>query len=111
MSERRTTRTGGDAAPRGTPDRTDPQRSTTPQRDEQSGTVPAPAGESGTRYGDMKLPHERDESARDARKATGDGDGTRAVTRQAARDVESGQQDTDCYNANAPRYKSREGGT
>jgi len=63
VSERRTTRTGGDAAPRGTPDRTDPQRSTTPQRDEQSGTVPAPAGETGTRYGDMKLPHERDESA------------------------------------------------
>jgi hypothetical protein len=111
VSERRRTRAGGDAAPRGTPDRTDPQRSTTPQRDEQGGAVPAPAGEGATRYGDMKLPHERDESARGASEAAGDRDGTRAVTRQAAEDVASGQQDTDCYNANAPRYKSREGGT
>jgi hypothetical protein len=103
--------TGGDAAPHGTPDRADPQRSTTPQRDEESGAVPERASEDGTRYADMTLPHERDESSRGERQATGDRDGARAVTRQGAKDLQSGQQDTDCYNANAPRYKSREGGT
>jgi len=111
VSERPTKHTGGSAAPHGTPDRSDPQRSTTPQRDEHSTTVPAQrsAGEPG--YGDMKLPHERDESATGEPEATGDRHGTRAVTRQGAQDVQNGQQDTDCYNANAPRYKSREGGT
>ena len=111
MNDSNPKHTRGDAAPNGTPDPTDPKRSTTPQRDEESGAVPARESEDGARYADMKLPHERDESSRGEPQATRDRDGTRAVTRQGAKDVQSGQQDTDCYNATAPRYNSREGAT
>ncbi|HSV18296.1 MAG TPA: hypothetical protein VLR71_07785 [Casimicrobiaceae bacterium] len=93
----------------GTPARDDPARSTTPQRDEALGTVPQRQPAPDAQYGDMKLPHERDESSAGEPDAVRDVNGTRAVTRQGAKDVQSGQQDTDCYNANAPRYDKREG--
>jgi hypothetical protein len=105
MSERRTTTTGGAAIPQ---EATDPRRSTTPQRDEAGTTIAAQDGGSETPYRNMKLPHERDESAAVEAHATRDPRGTRAVTRQGAQDVQSGQQDTDCYKASAPRYESRE---
>ena len=54
------------------------------------------------------MPHEHDESAKLETDATHEADGARDVTRQAAQDVAAGQQDTDCYNAAAPRYKARE---
>jgi hypothetical protein len=47
---------------------------------------------SGTGRSNLTMPHERDES-------THAPDEPRNVTSQAARDVESGQRDTDCYGA------------
>ena len=93
------------------PERHDPARATTPQRDDALGTVPQRQQAPETQYGDMKLPHERDESSAGEPDAVRDANGTRAVTRQGATDVQSGQQDTDCYNANAPRYDKRQGKT
>ena len=94
------------------PSRQDHARSTTPQRDEATGTVPATSRDEA--YGDLKLPHERDETG-DAQATQGsqdrqDPNGPRAVIRQGARDIEAGREDTDCYNANAPRYRKREDG-
>jgi len=62
--------------------------------DDTSGDARPPRG---NRYQKMKLPHERDESA--ARPDAPD-----RVTTQAARDVEQGKADTDCYAATGPRY-------
>jgi hypothetical protein len=95
----------------GTGERHDPARATTPQRDEALGTAPQRQHDGEAQYDEMKLPHERDESSAGEPDAVGDRNGTRAVTRQGAKDVESGKQDTDCYNANAPRYDKREGKT
>ena len=102
------------AKPGGTPDARDPARDTTPQRDDAGSHVPASS--QGERYDDMKMPHERDESAAgDGHRATQDPQdrqdarGPRAVIRQGARDVEAGREDTDCYNAEDPRYRKREG--
>jgi hypothetical protein len=81
--------------------------STTPQRDEATGS--ASAAPAGDRCRELELPHEHDESAARDRQAAHDPAGRRATTRQAARDVASGKEDTDCYNANAPRYRRREG--
>jgi hypothetical protein len=53
----------------------------------------------GNRYEKMKMPHERDESTQ--AEATGK---PNPVTTQAARDVEEGKVDTDCYDATGPRY-------
>ena len=99
------------AKPGGTPDASDAARATTPQRDDAKGTVPAQT--QGEAYGDLKLPHERDETGgghatQDAQNRE-EPNGPRAVIRQGARDVEAGREDTDCYNANAPRYRKREG--
>ena len=103
-----TKRTGNDggAAPHGTPDPKDAGRATTPQRDEASSTVPAQPGGRDAPYRDLKLPHERDETG--GAQSTQASESPRDVTRQGAADVQSGQQDTDCYNATAPRYKARE---
>ena len=111
MSSDRTSssRADGDPAPGGSPQRNDPSRSTTPQRDEATTEVPAHPGRAEAPYRDLKMPHERDESSSGEPQPAQDPNGTRAVTRQGAKDVQSGQQDTDCYNANAPRYKAREG--
>lgn len=57
----------------------------------------------GNRYRKMRLPHERDESAR----PPGAPD---PITEQAARDVESGKTDTDCYGAVGPRFDRTERG-
>lgn len=54
----------------------------------------------GNRYGRMKLPHERDESAHRPGEPN-------PVTQQGARDVEQGQTDTDCYDALGPRYDGK----
>ena len=59
-------------------------------------------------YSDLKLPHEHDESAA-TEAAAGESNDTRAVTRQGAKDVQEGQQDTDCYSATDPRYRRRDG--
>jgi hypothetical protein len=55
----------------------------------------------GNRYAKMKLPHERDESARAPPSPS-------PVTTQGARDVEQGKTDTDCYNAVGERYDRKE---
>jgi hypothetical protein len=55
----------------------------------------------GNRYQKMKLPHERDESAH----PPGEPD---PVTAQAARDVEQGKVDTDCYDAAGRRFDRKE---
>lgn len=103
------------AKPGGTPKAADPARDTTPQRDDALSYVPAKS--KGERYADMKLPHERDETAAgdSAQRAAQDPQdredprGPRAVIRQGQRDVEAGRADTDCYNAEDPRYRKREG--
>ena len=51
----------------------------------------------GNRYSRMKLPHERDESTHAPQPPN-------PVMEQAARDVEQGKIDTDCYEATGPRY-------
>jgi hypothetical protein len=51
----------------------------------------------GNRYSRMKLPHERDESTHAPQPPN-------PVMEQAARDVEQGKTDTDCYEATGPRY-------
>jgi hypothetical protein len=55
-------------------------------------------------YRDLKLPHERDQSAERDTSGAREG-GVRPVIRQGAEDLASGQQDTDCYNATAPRHE------
>ena len=86
----------------------DPARSTTPQRSEATGVVEGSAPARTEPYRNLKMPHERDESTAREKPGAHDVDGTRAVTRQAADDVQAGQQDTDRYNAAAPDYKARE---
>jgi hypothetical protein len=89
------------------PPRTTAAQSTTPQRDGASGSAAASDRAAGGGYAGMKLPHERDESAeRDP--SLSQGGEVRPVIDQAATDVESGQRDTDCYTANAPRYRKQE---
>ena len=51
----------------------------------------------GNRYAGMRLPHERDESTH----RPGEPD---PVTKRAAKDLEDGQQDTDCYGAVGERF-------
>ena len=55
------------------------------------------------RYGTMKLPHERDEDTH-ASRAPSD------VTTKAARDVEQGRVDTDCYTAVGERHDRKQRG-
>ena len=54
------------------------------------------------RYGTMKLPHERDEDAHAPGQPSD-------VTTKAARDVEEGRVDTDCYTAVGERHDRRRG--
>lgn len=94
-------------APKPKPPTAPVRPSTTPQRDEATGGAAAGQRSRDGDYAGMKLPHERDESAE---QDTGveHGGPRRPVIEQAASDVESGQRDTDCYNANAPRYRKHE---
>jgi hypothetical protein len=98
------------ATPRGEPRTPDPSPSTTPQQDEATDAVPATRPPQ-TPYKDMKLPHERDESAVGEASEGRDPARTRRPIRQAQEDVASGKQNTDCYDAVAPRYQAKEGGT
>jgi hypothetical protein len=96
----------------GAPDPRGPQedpklQSTRPQRDEATDTVPASKRPRDPSYAGQKLPHERDESAERDTSAERDAQGTRPVIQQGAEDQRSGQQDTDCYNATAPRFDQR----
>ena len=50
------------------------------------------------------LNRQQDESAERDTSAERDEKGTRPVMRQGAADAQSGQQDTDCYKATAPRF-------
>jgi len=81
--------------------------STTPQRDEATGDAAAGRRSTDRDYAGMKLPHERDESGEQDASSVRGGN-ARPVIEQGASDVESGQRDTDCYNANAPRYRKHE---
>lgn len=81
--------------------------STTPQRDEATGESTA-RGQPQPDYADMKLSHERDESA-EGDTGSQRTDGARPEIDQGAADVEQGRRDTDCYNAVGPRYRRREG--
>lgn len=91
-------------APQSRPKAADPaSRSTTPQRDDAGGSVPAAQPARNPPYESLKMPHERDESAERDTSAHRDANGTRPIIRQGAQDLASGQQDTDCYNAAAKR--------
>ena len=81
--------------------------STTPQRDEATSGGAASERSPDRDYAGMKMPHERDESAEQDTSLEHGGSG-RPVIDQGATDVESGQRDTDCYNATAPRYRKHE---
>jgi hypothetical protein len=78
--------------------------STTPQEDEATDSAPA-SEPPHTAYEDMKLPHEQDESAVGEAREGRDPARTRRPIEQAQRDLESGQEDTDCYDAVAPRFE------
>ena len=93
--------------PRGTAPDDPAARSTRPQRDEATDSVPANPPASGTPYAEQKLPHERDESAERDTSAERDAGGTRPIIQQGADDAQSSREDTDCYNATAPRYDRR----
>ncbi len=54
------------------------------------------------RYSNLKMPHERDESTQVP-------DEPRDVTEQAARDVETGKRDTDCYGATGEHFDDKQG--
>jgi hypothetical protein len=85
----------------------EPDPGTTPQEDEATHSVPATQPPH-TPYADLELPHERDDSAvGDARKGQ-DPVRTRRPIRQAHQDIVSGQEDTDCYDAVAPRFEADE---
>jgi hypothetical protein len=86
------------------PPRTTAAQSTTPQRDDATGNAAASGRAVDGEYAGMKLPHERDE--RDP--GLSQGGEVRPAIEQAATDVESGQRDTDCYTANAARYRKPE---
>jgi hypothetical protein len=93
---------GGGAVPR------HPNPDTTPQEDEATGGAREPHDRR-TPYRDMKLPHEQDESAAgQATEAPGPASARRPI-RQAHDDVVSGKEDTDCYDAVAPRFEAGEG--
>jgi hypothetical protein len=83
--------------------------STTPQEDEASDSVPA-SEPPHTPYEDMKLPHEQDESAVGEAREGHDPARTRRPMEQAHRDLVSGQEDTDCYDAVAPRFEPEKPG-
>jgi hypothetical protein len=83
--------------------------STRPQRDEATDAVPAKQRPRDGSYAEQKLPHERDESAERDTSAERDAGGTRPIIQQGADDAQSDRQDTDCYNATAPRFDRRRG--
>jgi hypothetical protein len=95
--------------PRGTAPDEPAARSTRPQRDEATDAVPARQPERDGTYAEQKLPHERDESAERDTSAERDAGGTRPIIQQGAEDAQSERQDTDCYNATAPRFDRRKG--
>lgn len=67
------------------------------ERDVATGVTSRTARAPARRYSNLKMPHERDES-------THAPNAPRDVTEQAARDVESGKRDTDCYGAAGERF-------
>jgi hypothetical protein len=97
------------ARPGGKPRPDEANTSTTPQHQEMTDTVPA-SQPPDPPYHEMKLPHEQDESAVGEASAGRDPTRTRTPLEQAHADVTSGQQDTDCYDAVAPRYDDKEEG-
>ena len=97
------------ATPAGKPRPEEGNPATTPQRDDARDEVPAKHTPPDPAYRQMKLPHEQDESAVGEAAAGSDPTRTRRPVEQAQRDVASGQQDTDCYDAVAPRYDEQDG--
>lgn len=102
-------RTRTAATPAGAPRPQEGNTSTTPERQDARGELPAQDGKRETPYRDMKLPHERDESAVGEAAAGKDAAHTRRPVEQAQRDLAQGRQDTDCYDAVAPRYDEQNG--
>ena len=62
------------------------------EEDDSTGVLANPSQPGSKRYTRMRLPHERDESTHRP------GEPNR-VTKRAAKDLENGQEDTDCYGA------------
>ena len=77
---------------------------TTPQRSQTSGTESTRDADSR----ELELPHERDESAVGEASAGQDPARVRTPIAQGEKDLASGRQDTDCYNAADPRYRKAE---
>jgi hypothetical protein len=67
------------------------------EEDDSTGIVANAEQPQRKRYTRMRLPHERDESTHRP------GEPNR-VTKRAAKDLETGQQDTDCYGAVGERF-------
>ena len=67
------------------------------ERDVATGVTAHTARPPARRYSNLKMPHERDES-------THTPDAPRDVTEQAARDIETGKRDTDCYGATGENF-------
>jgi hypothetical protein len=97
--------------PRGRAEEDPATQSTRPQRDEATDTVPSSTRARDPSYAGQKLPHERDESAEGDTSAERDAQGTRPRIEQGADDAQSERQDTDCYNATAPRFDKGQSGS
>jgi hypothetical protein len=67
------------------------------ERDVATGVTARTARPPARRYSNLKMPHERDET-------THTPDAPRDVTEQAARDIETGKRDTDCYGATGEHF-------
>jgi|RhiMethySRZTD1v2_1073278.scaffolds.fasta_scaffold359117_2 hypothetical protein len=67
------------------------------EADDSTGVLGNTAQPAGKRYTRMRLPHERDQSTHRP------GEPGR-VTKRAAKDLENGQEDTDCYGAVGERF-------
>jgi len=97
------------ATPAGKPRPEEGNPTTTPQHDDMREEVPVQDPPRDPAYRQMKLPHEQDESAVGESAAGRDPTRTRRPVEQAQKDIASGQQNTDCYDAAAPRYDKQNG--
>ena len=72
------------------------------EADDSTGVLGNAVRPGGKRYTRMRLPHERDESTHRPGEPG-------PVTKRAAKDLEDGQEDTDCYGAVGERFDHKAG--
>ena len=73
------------------------------EKDVSTGLAARTARPSDQRYSKLKMPHERDESTHAPARPN-------EVTEQAARDIEQGRKETDCYGAAGANFDRKQRG-